>query len=168
MFTAQLALEAQDGYVVLAGSGGVDKWKALWNMIGRNELSEDPKYLGQGVTGEFYFSNVVPAIEEWSRELPKQEVNQKLLDCGFSMGIVQNNADLDNCPQLAQRNMFIDSGDIFGGSFRTVNTPIHLLSCPETPTRTPPRLSQDSEDLLCGIGGLSHEEFAELKAAGKI
>ena len=168
MFTAQLALEAQDGYVVLAGSGGIDKWKALWSMIGRDELNENPRYLGQGVTGEFYFGNVVPAIEEWSRQLPKQEVNQRLLDCGFSMGIVHNNADLDNCPQLAQRNMFIDSGDIFGGSFRTVNTPIHLLSCPDTPTRTPPRLSQDSEDLLCGIGGLTHEDFAELKAAGKI
>ena len=84
------------------------------------------------------------------------------------MGIVQNNADLDNCPQLAQRNMFIDSGDIFGGSFRTVNTPIHLLACPDTPTGKPPVLSQDSEDLLCSIGGLTYEEFAELKAAGKI
>ena len=63
----------------MAGSGGADKWKALWSMISRDELNEDPRYLGQGVTGEFYFGNVVPAIEEWSRKLPKQEVNQKFV-----------------------------------------------------------------------------------------
>ena len=168
MYTAQLALRAKDGYVVLAGSGGEDKWTALWGLIGRDELIEDPRYLGIGVTGEFYFSNVVPAIEEWSKQLPKQEVNQKLLDCGFSMGIVQNTADLDQCPHLEARNMFVDSGDIFGNSFRTVSSPIKLTGCPDVPSRTPPQLSQDSEDLLCSIGGLSHDEFAQLKAAGKI
>jgi formyl-CoA transferase len=168
MFTAQLALRAQDGYVVLAGGGDVEKWKALWTMIGRDELIEDNRYLGLGVTGGFYFDNVVPAIEAWSENLPKQEVNQKLLDCGFSMGIVQNTADLDNCPQLAQRKMFVESGDGYGGKFRTVNTPLRLTGCPDTPDTAPPLLSQDSEELLCSIGGLSKEEFAELKAGGKI
>jgi crotonobetainyl-CoA:carnitine CoA-transferase CaiB-like acyl-CoA transferase len=168
MFTAQLALKAKDGYVVLAGSGGVDKWKALWQMIGREELIEDPRYLGQGVTGEFYFNNVIPAIEEWSQKLPKQEANQKLLDCGFSMGIVQNTYDLDHCPHLAVRKMFIDSGDTFGGSFRTVNTPIRLTACSDTPTRTPPRLGQNNQEILCGMGGLTPEELSQLVAEGKV
>jgi crotonobetainyl-CoA:carnitine CoA-transferase CaiB-like acyl-CoA transferase len=168
MFTAQLALKAGDGYVVLAGSGGVDKWKALWKMIGREELIDDPRYLGQGVTGEFYFNNVVPAIEEWSQKLPKQEANQKLLDCGFSMGIVQSTRDLDNCPHLAVRKMFINSGDTFGGSFRTVNTPIRLTDCPDTPTNAPPRLGQNNQEILCSIGGLTPEEFSQLESAGKV
>ncbi len=168
MFTAQLALRAQDGYVVLAGGGDVEKWKALWTLIGRDELIEDSRYLGVGVTGGFYFDSVVPAIEAWSENLPKQEVNEKLLGCGFSMGIVQNTADLDNCPQLAQRKMFVESGDGHGGQFRTVNTPIRLTGCPDTPAVAPPLLSQDSEDILCSIGGLTPGEFAELKAGGKI
>ena len=168
MFTAQLALEAKDGYVVLAGSGGTEKWRALWTMIGREELIEDQRYLGVGVTGEFYFNNVVPAIEEWSKQLPKQEANEKLLECGFSMGIVQSVADLDTCPQLEQRKMFLDSGDGFGGSFRTVNVPLRLTGCIDVPTNMPPQLSQDSENLLCSLGGLSPEEVSELKAAGKI
>jgi crotonobetainyl-CoA:carnitine CoA-transferase CaiB-like acyl-CoA transferase len=154
--------------VVLAGSGGVDKWKALWKLIGRDDLLEDPRYLGQGVTGEFYFNHVVPAIEEWTRQLPKQEANQKLLDCGFSMGIVQNTRDLDNCPQLAVRKMFVDSGDTFGGRFRTVNTPIRLTACPDTPTNAPPCLGQHNREILCGIGGLTPEEVSQLEAEGKL
>ena len=52
MFSAQLALRASDGYVVLAGAGDADdKWRAMWNLAGRPELADDPRYLGRGVTG---------------------------------------------------------------------------------------------------------------------
>ena len=71
MFTAQLALEAQDGYAVLAGAGGEEKWEALWKLIGREDLISDPRYLGVGVAGPFYFENIVPAIEQWSKNQPK-------------------------------------------------------------------------------------------------
>ena len=168
MFSAQLTLRASDGYVVLAGAGNADdKWRAMWNLIGRPELSEDPRYLGRDVSGQFYVTNIVPIIEEWSQHLPKRDVNQHLLDCGFSMGIVQDSADLDNCPHLQARNMFVDSGDTYGGSFRTVNTPIQLTGCADTPANPPPTLGQHNADILCGIGGLTPEELSALVSEGR-
>ena len=168
MFSAQLTLRASDGYVVLAGAGNADdKWRAMWDLIGRPELAEDPRYLGRDVSGPFYFSHIVPAIEEWSQHIPKRELNQHLLDCGFSMGIVQDSADLDNCPHLEARNMFIDSGDTYGGPFRTVNTPIQLTGCVDTPANPPPTLGQDNRDILCDIGGLTPAELTQLEAEGK-
>ena len=168
MFSAQLTLRAADGYVVLAGAGNADdKWRAMWNLIGRSELSEDPRYLGRGVSGQFYLTDIVPIIEEWSQNIPKRELNQHLLDCGFSMGIVQDSADLDNCPHLEARNMFVDSGDTYGGSFRTVNTPIHLTNCADTPANPPPTLGQHNSEILCDIGGLTPEELIQLQADGR-
>ena len=167
MFTAQLALKAKDGYVVLAGSSP-DKWKALWKLLGREELIDDERYLGIGVAGPFYFSNIVPLVEDWSQHLTKQDANQQLLDCGFSMGIVQNVADLDQCPHLQIRKMFLDSGDSMGGSFRTVNSPIQLTGCPDTPARTPPKLGEHNLEILCSIGGLTQEEFSQLQTDGLI
>ena len=168
MFSAQLTLRAADGYVVLAGAGNADdKWRAMWNLIGRSELSEDPRYLGRGVSGQFYLTDIVPIIEEWSQNIPKRELNQHLLDCGFSMGIVQDSADLDNCPHLEARNMFVDSGDTYGGSFRTVNTPIHLTNCVDTPANPPPTLGQHNSEILCDIGGLTPEELIQLQADGR-
>ncbi|MCY3690795.1 MAG: CoA transferase [Chloroflexota bacterium] len=168
MFSAQLTLRASDGYVVLAGAGNADdKWRAMWNLIGRPELSDDSRYLGRDVSGQFYVTNIVPIIEEWSQNIPKRELNQHLLDCGFSMGIVQDSADLDNCPHLEARNMFIDSGDTYGGPFRTVNTPIQLTGCVDTPANPPPTLGQHNHDILCNIGGLTPEELAQLEAEGK-
>ena len=168
MFSAQLTLRASDGYVVLAGAGNADdKWRAMWNLIGRPELVDDPRYLGRDVSGQFYITNIVPIIEEWSQHIPKRELNQHLLDCGFSMGIVQDSADLDNCPHLEARNMFIDSGDTYGGSFRTVNTPIQLTGCVDTPAFPPPTLGQHNHEVLCHIGGLTPAELEQLQAEGK-
>ena len=168
MFSAQLTLRASDGYVALAGAGNADdKWRAMWQLIGRPELGEDPRYLGRGVTGPFYFSHIVPAIEEWSQQLPKREVNRMLLECGFSMGIVQDAADLDGCAHLAARNMFVDSGDTYGRPFRTVNTPVQLTGCVDTPSNPPPTLGEHNREILCGIGGLTPAELAELEAGGK-
>ena len=169
MFSAQLALRAKDGYVVLAGAGNAgEKWTALWKLVGREELSEDTRYLGMGIAGEFYYNNIVPAIEEWSQHIPKQELNQKLLDCGFSMGIVQDVADLDQCPHLEIRKMFLDSGNTFGGSFRTVNTPIRLVDTQDTPAVPPPLLGANNEEILCSIGGLSPEELRQMAADGLV
>ena len=168
MFSAQLVLKAKDGYAVLAGAGDEEKWVALWELIGRPELGEDPRYRGLGISGEFYFENIVPAIEEWSQDLPKLEVAERLIEIGYSMGMVQNVEDLDNCPQLEARNMFVDSGDTFGGAFRTVNTPIKLTGSVDTPVAPPPLLGEHNEDILCGIGGLSHDELGLMQSEGVV
>ena len=166
MGSAQLTLKAKDGYVVLAGAGGEEKWVALWQLVGREELIQDTRFLGKGVSGEFYYDNVVPAIEEWSQHLPKWDVTRKLIEIGFSMGMVQDTADLDRCPHLEARKMFVETGDTLGGRFRTVNTPIKLTACVDTPNGTPPILGEHNREILCGIGGLTPEELAGMEQAG--
>ena len=168
MMSAQLALKANDGYAVLAGAQEEGKWIKLWKLIGREELLQDPHYLGQGISGEFYFSAIAPAIEEWSQHLSKWAVAEKLTALGFSMGVVQDQADLAQCPHLEARDMFVDAGDSLGGSFRTVNTPIHLTGCVDIPSRTPPHLGADNQEVLCSIGGLTVEELDQLRADGVV
>jgi len=168
MIYAQLTLKSNDGYAVLAGAGQEEKWVKLWKFLGREELLRDPRYLCQGITGDFYFSHIVPAIEDWSQHLSKWEVTEKLTAIGFSMGVVQDQADLDKCPHLEARDMFVDIGDSLGGSFRTVNTPIHLTGCVDVPARTPPRPGEDNQEILCGIGGLKVEELDRLRADGVV
>jgi formyl-CoA transferase len=161
-------LEANDGFAALSGTGGEEKWAALWRLIGRDELSQDPRYLCDGVSGEFYFDQIIPTIEAWSRHRSKWEVAEKLNGLGFSMGVVQDQADLDRCPHLEARNMFVRTGDGLGGSFRMVNTPIHLVGCVSTPARTPPLLGEHNREILCGIGGLTPGELDQLQADGAV
>lgn len=168
MISAQITVRAKDGYVVVAGAGAEDKWVALWELIGRRELAEDPRFLGRGISGEFYFDQFVPIIEGWSENLSKWQVAEQLTEIGFSMGVVQDQADMDRCPHLEARKMFVDAGDGLGGSFRTVKTPIQLTACVDIPAGAPPLLGQHNQEILCSIGGLTPEELDRLNRDGLV
>ena len=144
MLSAQLALKANDGYVVLAGAGGPEKWKVLWRFMDREDLIEDDRYLGIGVSGDFYMNNFVPELEAWTSVRTRAEVASQLTEIGYSMGIVQDQADLDQCPHLEARGMFINGGNNLGGMFRTVNTPIKIAGSAETPNIQPPFLGANN------------------------
>ena len=168
MLSAQLALMAKDGWVVLAGAGGPEKWKDLWRLMDREDLIEDERYLGVGVSGDFYLNSFVPALEGWTMERTKAEVTSQLIEIGYSMGIVQDTADLDKCPHLEARGMFVNGGDNLGGIFRTVNTPIKFADGAETPNIAPPLLGANNEEILCSIGGVSREELDSMQSDGVI
>ena len=168
MLSAQLALMAKDGWVVLAGAGGPEKWKDLWRLMDREDLIEDERYLGVGVNGDFYLNSFVPALEGWTIERTKAEVTSQLIEIGYSMGIVQDTADLDKCPHLEARGMFVNGGDNLGGIFRTVNTPIKFADGAETPNIAPPLLGANNEEILCSIGGVTREELDLMQSDGVI
>ena len=168
MLRAQLALMAKDGWVVLAGAGGPEKWKDLWRLMDREDLIEDERYLGVGVSGDFYLNSFVPALEGWTIERTKAEVTSQLIEIGYSMGIVQDTADLDKCPHLEARGMFVNGSDNLGGIFRTVNTPIKFADGAETPNIAPPLLGANNEEILCSIGGVSREELYSRQSDGVI
>ena len=168
MLSAQLALKAKDGYVVLAGAGGPEKWKTLWRLMGREDLIEDERFLGVGISGDFYMNNFVPELEGWTSTRTKAEVTRQLIEIGYSMGMVQDQADLDNCPHLEARGMFINGGNDIGGIFRTVNTPIKIAGGAETPNIQPPLLGANNEELLCSIGGVSREDLELMRSDGVV
>jgi crotonobetainyl-CoA:carnitine CoA-transferase CaiB-like acyl-CoA transferase len=168
MATAGLTFRAQDGYVVMAGVRNPERWRELWKLVGRPELSEDPRYLSQGTDGDFYANNILPALEEWSTQRPKWEVAGKLTEIGFSMGTAQTIADLAQCPHLEARDMFVDTDDTLGGRFRSLRTPVRLTDCVASGQGTPPKLGEHNRELLCTLGGLTVEELRELEAEGMV
>jgi crotonobetainyl-CoA:carnitine CoA-transferase CaiB-like acyl-CoA transferase len=134
----------------------------------REDLIEDERYLGVGVSGDFYLNSFVPALEGWTMERTKSEVTTALIGIGYSMGMVQDAADLDSCPHLEARGMFVNGGDNLGGIFRTINTPIKIAGGAETPNTAPPLLGANSEEILCSIGGVSPEELESMRTDGVV
>ena len=131
-------------------------------------MLEDQRYVGKGADGDFYFNNVIPALEEWSTQLSKWEVAEKLTEIGFSMGVTQTIADLAQCPHLEARQMFVETGDTMGGWFRSLRTPLRLTACEEMAIETPPGLGENNREVLCSIGGLTPEELVELEQQGAV
>jgi len=168
--TAGITFKAKDGYVVLAGLRTPARMRDLWTLVGREDLLEgDDRFLaGPGMDGQFYYEYIIPAIESWSSQLGKFEVAARLTEIGFSMGVTQTMADLDVCPQLDARQMFIETGDTIGGTFRGVKSPARLTACVDSPTGTPPKLGEHNEEILCSLGGMSAEEVTALEAEGAL
>jgi crotonobetainyl-CoA:carnitine CoA-transferase CaiB-like acyl-CoA transferase len=165
---AGLVIRARDGYVVMAGARPEESWTALWRLLGREDLLQDPRYRGQGADPEFYRRNIVPAIEQWSQDLDREDVCRQLTQTGVSMGMVQTMGDLDRCPHLEARGSFVDAGDTFGGSYRTLKTPLSLTRCEDIPANPPPTLGSSNQDILCGIGGLTGQELDQLQRRGAV
>ncbi len=166
--TAGLTFKAKDGYVVMAGVRSEERFRALWKLTGRDDLAEDPRYLGQDTDGNFSHRHVIPAVEEWSQHLSKWEVVEALSKIGFSAGVAQTVADIDQCAHLEARQMFVETGDTINGRFRSLRTPVRLTSCVEPASETPPRLGEHNEEILCGLGGVDPDELTRLKAEGVI
>lgn len=168
--TAGITFRAKDGYVVLAGVRTEARMRELWKLVGREDLlAGDARYLaGPGMDGQFYFEHIIPAIEGWSSEIPKFEVAARLTEIGFSMGVTQTVADLAHCPQLEARQMFVDTGDTLGGTFRGVKTPARLTACIDSPAEAAPTLGQHNAEILCALGGMTPEEVSELEEEGAL
>ena len=98
----------------------------------------------------------------------KSEVTTALIDIGYSMGMVQDAADLDDCPHLKARGMFVNGEDNLGGIFRTVNTPIKFAEGAEMPNNAPPLLGAHNEEILCSIGGISRDELKLMQTDGVV
>ena len=166
--TAGMTFRAKDGYVVLAGARSAERMRTLWALLGRADLAEDERFLGQGMEGEFYHNEMIPAIEEWSVHRTKLEIASTLVDIAFSMGMAQTIEELANCPHLEGRRMFVETGDTLGGTFKSPRTPVRLTGCHEPPAETPPTLGQHNREILCGIGGLTPEELEGLESDGAL
>ena len=76
MNSTWLCLRATDGFVTVAGITQ-DKWKPLWQAIGREDLASNPEILGD-CTGPALQHAYKQALEEWSMQKSKWEVDCEL------------------------------------------------------------------------------------------
>jgi formyl-CoA transferase len=151
-----MLFEAQDGWVMLSGASEHEKWERLFGHIGRADLNESKKYLTVDVR---------PILEGWSRHLPRAEVCRVMLGMGFSPAPVQTAREVNECPQLAARGMFVEF-DHLGRRFRLLGDPVKLSDVPCAQGTPPPRLGEHNEYVFREIVGLDAHEIDEMKAKG--
>ena len=84
------------------------------------------------------------------------------------MGVTQTMADLAQCPQLEPRQMYVDTGDTLGGTFRGVKTSARLTACVDSRQVTAPLQVEHNAEILCSLGGMTPEDVTELEAEGAL
>ena len=168
MASPLLTLRAKDGYVVLSGAREEGKWVALWRLLGREDLLQDPRYLIQGSDGEFFINQIQPRLEEWTRDVSRWDVTQTLLGLGFSAAMVQSAEDLLDCPHLESREMWSEIERPTGGRFVAPSNPVKLSGAVQSPASKAPMLGEHNEEILGGLLGFGSQELEHMRSQGTI
>ena len=160
-----LCVEARDGFVMLSGSRPA-RWKRLWQVIGREDLANNPQYSGN-FDGHFAFRVVKPALEEWSKQKGKWEVDRLLREVGFTGAPVQTAKEVYDCPQLKARKMWVEL-EVAGKKLRHPYNPVKLSRYPERPPPHAPLLGEYNTYVYQQLLELEPRQLEELQAEGVI
>jgi crotonobetainyl-CoA:carnitine CoA-transferase CaiB-like acyl-CoA transferase len=157
------AYECSDGYISLVVPNDL-MWRRVAEIIGRPELATDPLT----ATGAARAANpdvYLPTLLGWLKERSRAEAVAALEKGGVPAGIVQDSADVANCPHLEARGMFVRVQDPDVGEVRMPHAPFTMTDMGAVPAGSVPRLGADNGQILADLG-LDVETIARATGQG--
>jgi formyl-CoA transferase len=140
---------------------GNQSWERLLNVMGREDLLDDPRF----ATPEARFEHndeVNAVVSEWTRTRDKREVMELIGAAGVPAGAVFDNADLANDPFLRERGTFVEIEHPVRGRVVMPGSPIKM-SASQVPVTPAPLLGEHNEEILGELLGYSPEQVAALR-----
>lgn len=153
---------ADDRWIAIACQDD-GEWHALASLIGRPEWAKEPSPYAAATGRRGARDTIDAAIAEWTRPQDHISLMHRLQQGGVTAGAVMNGPELLADPHLAARGFFIPQDRPGVGVKHYPGQPYRFALAPPAPTRRSPLLGEHTRDLLCGMLGVSHEEYAALE-----
>jgi len=153
--------KCKDGYVSISISTEA-LWKRYTKLIGREDLTNDPRFTGNAnrTINQHYLNNLAAA---WAADKTVEEALCLLDEVHIPCGTVQTITEVVEDPQVRAREMVVDIDHPGSGSVPLPGIVIKMSKTPggiETPA---PKVGQHNEEIFGRLLGLSMEEISELK-----
>jgi CoA:oxalate CoA-transferase len=103
-------------------------------------------------------------LEQWN----KYDYFDKTMSEGWVTGVVQTPEDLLNCPQLKNREYFIEVEHPIIGKITIPGEIFRLPNCPWKFTRTAPLLGQHNTEIYCQELNYNKDDVIILRQGGII
>ena len=162
------AYEAKDGSIVMA-CGTDSFWRSLCQIMGREELADDPQYVTNAKRCENYLSSLKEIINNWTKEHTVDELEEMIVGVGIPFARILNLKQACELDVIRDRNMLwhiYDNG--IGEEIAVPGTPIKMHGCVDAPSCSAPTLSQDTEEILQNVLNKSGDDVVKLKECGAI
>jgi crotonobetainyl-CoA:carnitine CoA-transferase CaiB-like acyl-CoA transferase len=153
--------ETADGYLVL-NVGNDSQWRSFCAAAGVMDLGSDPRFATNPQRVE-HRGEVVPRVAALLKSLPTAEWERRLADANVPHAVVRDYAGIFAHDQTAARGMKLTVRDPAGNPVELVGNPLHIAGAPAAEPRMPPRLGEQTDEVLRELG-LSEGELARLKA----
>jgi len=152
---------------IIAAIGTDALWAKFCTVIGREDLTDDPKYK----TNPLRTRNKKDLITILDVEMAKKttgEWEDIFEDAGLPYSPINNIKDICEDPHIAHRKMLVEIDQPGIGKMKIAGSPIRLSETPGEVYAPAPLLGQPSEDILKEILEYSREEISSLKEEGVI
>jgi formyl-CoA transferase len=153
----------EGAYALIAGNGD-SIFKRLMNLIGRDDLANDPT-LGDNTGRVARVEEIDQAIKAWTLQKSVDEVLEALDSASVPAGKIYNIADIAADPHYAARGMLQQITLADGSTLKVPGVVPKLSLTPGQHRRNAPDLGQDTDEILKEMG-LSADQIQKLKAAG--
>jgi formyl-CoA transferase/CoA:oxalate CoA-transferase len=152
----------------LALAVGSEKlWKVFCPVIGRPELTDDPRYRTNADRARNR-DTLIPALQAAFLTRTYEEWEPRLLAQGIPMGAINTIPQVVEHPQVIARGALVEMDHPRAGTVRMVGAPVRLSETPGS-VRTPaPLLGEHTDAVLRDLLGLEAAEIDTLRAAGVI
>ena len=157
------AYRCRDGVVLVAGNGD-SIFRRLMKAIGREDLGADP-LLAHNAGRVARVEEIDAAIGAWTQQREVDAVLAALTAADVPVGKVYTAADIAADPHYQARDMLLEQTTREGRRLTVPGVVPKLLGTPGRLRRPAPRLGEDSDAVLAGLG-LSAEQIADLRERG--
>lgn len=153
--------ETADDPLVVVGAFRDQPLRDLCRALGVEDMSDDPRFAD--IEAMKANTSVLRGIlQEAFRRDTREHWLMKLEDADFLCAPVRTLAEALHDPQTTENDMIWGEGTV-----RLVGNPMHLSATPGSLRRPPPRLGEQTDEILAGLK-FSSEEIAELRAQGVV
>ena len=160
------AFQTADDWLILA-VGNDGQWQRFCKAAGAADLSADPRFAAN--PGRVQNRLVlVPLVEEIMRRKTAAAWQKLLLEADVPHAPVLNYAQLYNEPQAAARGLRVTVRDPTGRPVDLVGSPFHIQGSKLPQPTMPPKLGQDTDEVLKNVLALDEQRCADLRARGII
>ena len=156
-------LKCGEGHIAVSLWGDQpQRWKALYERMGHPEYFDDPRYNPRTPGADSVKPHLRAALETWLADKSAWDATQALVELGFSVGPVQNAAEVHDCAQLAARRAFIDI-EVAGRNIKSPGAPVRMSQSPPRANTRAPHLGEHTEQVLKDLLGYSDEQIGMLR-----
>lgn len=160
------AFQTADDWLILA-VGNDGQFQRFCQVAGRPELALDVRFATNAERVRHRLE-LIPVVETLMKRRGAQEWEQLLLDAGVPHAPVWDYRQLFACPQAAARGLRVTVRDPHGKEVKLIGSPFHLSGARLPEPAMPPRLGEQTAQVLQAVLGLDAGRVEALRAAGVI
>jgi crotonobetainyl-CoA:carnitine CoA-transferase CaiB-like acyl-CoA transferase len=107
---------------------------------------------------------LIPALAGVFRMKPTADWIGRLKRAGVPAGQVRNVSQVFASPEIAERDVVVEVPDARHGTLRLTASPLRLSRTPVRPPKAPPRLGENTREVLERELGMTEQDIAQLQA----